>query len=233
LELERGAPGRMVRTLTIARITDGLPLSASMDDDSLKHDFPDHKASLRSVLASLCTQTTDMTSLDCSPSTTRGSPFSFHVLLQGEAAFVALADRLYPKKMAYACLQEVARAFAAEASTARVRSAVRPYLFMSFEPQLTAFRKQFADARRENLQNLQSEVVDITRIMTRNIEDMLDRGQRLEKMGFLSNQMREESGRFLRGTRELNWRMLWQTYGPPGVVLAVVLLVLYIWWRFL
>lgn len=66
--------------------------------------------------------------------------------------------------------------------------------------------------------------------MTKNIEDLLYRGDSLEKMGDMSSRLREDSAKYKRAAVRINWELLLKQYGPFGAfgLLIIILLV----WRF-
>lgn len=83
--------------------------------------------------------------------------------------------------------------------------------------------------------------------MTKNIEDLLYRGDSLERMGELSGRLREDSKKYKRAAVRINWELLVKQvsasvspcpylnlttskYGPfAGAGLFMIIL---IWWRF-
>ena len=74
---------------------------------------------------------------------------------------------------------------------------------------------------------LNEDLHDVTRIMTRNIQDVLGRQEALNRMSEMSSQLVSDSNKYLKGTKHLNWQAMYRKYGPPGIVLLVVLLVIY------
>jgi vesicle transport protein SEC22 len=66
--------------------------------------------------------------------------------------------------------------------------------------------------------------------MTKNIEDLLYRGDSLEKMGDMSSRLREDSAKYKRAAVRINWELLLKQYGPfAGLGLVILLLLV---WRF-
>ena len=66
--------------------------------------------------------------------------------------------------------------------------------------------------------------------MTKNIEDLLYRGDSLERMGDMSQRLREDSKKYRKAAVRINWELLLKQYGPFGA-LGLIMLTL-IWWRF-
>ncbi len=66
--------------------------------------------------------------------------------------------------------------------------------------------------------------------MTKNINDLLYRGDSLEKMGDLSSRLKEDSAKYKRAAVKMNWELLLKQYGPFAGLGLVILILL--WWRF-
>lgn len=90
-------------------------------------------------------------------------------------------------------------------------------------------KKIYQDTRTQsNLDRLNNDLQDVTRIMTKNMEDLLWRGDSLNRMNTMSEKLRGESLRYRREARDLNLQALYRKYGLPVVVLLGIFLVLYL-----
>jgi len=92
-------------------------------------------------------------------------------------------------------------------------------------------KRTYQDTRAtQNLDKLNDDLKDVTRVMTKNIEDLLYRGDSLERMGDLSSKLKEDSKKYRKAARRINWELLLKQYGPIGGVILLILFLL--WWRF-
>lgn len=69
--------------------------------------------------------------------------------------------------------------------------------------------------------------------MSKNIQEVLGRGEQLDRMSNASEQLLSRSKGYLKDSRQLNWNAFYQKYGPPIIVIGVVGLVFYLrvfWW---
>jgi vesicle transport protein SEC22 len=48
----------------------------------------------------------------------------------------------------------------------------------------------------------------VTKVMTKNIEDLLYRGDSLERMGEMSGRLREDSKKYRKAAVRINWELL-------------------------
>jgi C4-dicarboxylate-specific signal transduction histidine kinase len=58
------------------------------------------------------------------------------------------------------------------------------------------------------LDKLNDELKDVTKVMTKNIEDLLYRGDSLERMGDISSRLREDSRKYKKAAVRINWELL-------------------------
>jgi hypothetical protein len=69
--------------------------------------------------------------------------------------------------------------------------------------------KTYQDSRAtQNLDKLNDELKDVTKVMTKNIEDLLYRGDSLERMGDISSRLREDSRKYRKAAVRINWELL-------------------------
>ncbi len=99
---------------------------------------------------------------------------------------------------------------------------------MEFDNFIAKTRTTYADARAaQNLDKLNDELRDVTKVMTKNIEDLLYRGDSLEKMGEISSRLRDDSKKYRRAAVRINWELLLKQYGPFAGLGLFVLLFIY------
>ena len=223
-------PKSSIRSVIIARVSDGLPLCAVMDnDEELDNEFPEHKSQTKALIKSLATQLEPLCSLE-----SKDGSFFFHVMLASNIGFICLCDKSYPKKLAFSFLNDLHKNFASEYTSDQVEATTRPYAFIKFEGTVNRLSKSFQDARaRENMKRLHDELTDISHVMTSNIQQVLERGNKLEHMSLLSENLSADSKRYMRDTRYLNLQALYQKYGPLILVISVVIFLIYIYFRFI
>jgi len=116
-------------------------------------------------------------------------------------------------------------------STQYLSPTLRPYAFVEFDTFIQRTKKTYQDSRAtQNLDKLNSELKDVTKVMTKNIEDLLYRGDSLERMGDMSQRLREDSRKYRKAAVRINWELLLKQYGPFGAVGLIMLV--FVWWRF-
>ncbi len=99
--------------------------------------------------------------------------------------YLALCDKSYPKKLAFSYLEEIQQEFQASHGH-EIGTVARPYACVKFDSVIQRAKKQYKDARAQrNLNKLNEELGDVTRIMNKNIQDVLGRGEQLDRSIFL------------------------------------------------
>lgn len=115
--------------------------------------------------------------------------------------------------------------------------------------QIQRTKRLYQDTRTQsNLDRLNEDLGEVTRVMTRNMEDLLSRGTSLEReqwlpsdritplmsacagMSTMSSSLRDESLKYRKAAWKINRDALIRQYLPIGIIGLMFILV--VWWRF-
>lgn len=151
----------------------------------------------------------------------------FHYYIEFGVCYLCICHKSYPKKLAFQYLEEIQKEFHIQYGQEMQRVA-RPYAFVKFDSFIQKTKKQYQDSRTEqNLQRLNDDLTDVTRIMTKNVQDVLGRGERLDLMSQQAENLKIHASKYHKDSRQLNWNILLQRYGLPlMVILSVIILLL-------
>ncbi|KAM5457857.1 SNAP receptor [Microsporum canis] len=214
----------MVISTQISRL-DGLMLAASVDNEQAESELSDVKSQTKQIVARLNRNSEQQASIS-------SGRYSLHYIIQDDICFLCIADQSYPRKLAFTYLSDIASEFFTTYSpTQYLSSTLRPYAFVEFDSFIQRTKKTYQDSRAtQNINKLNDELKDVTKVMTKNIEDLLYRGDSLERMGEMSGRLREDSKKYRKAAVRINWELLIKQYGPfVGVGFIFIVL---IWWRF-
>lgn len=190
---------------------------------------------------------------------------------------MCICDSSYPRKLAFSYLDELSKEFQRSYGD-KIDSATRPYAFMGFgkclrrrlprasplieDTFISKTTRLYRDSRSltqgagpssapsSQLDQLNDNLKDVTRIMTKNMEDLLWRGDSLDRespsspvsrrdtcrlilkigMSHLSTSLRAESVKYRKAARNINLQALIRKWAPIGGI--GFFFVLFIWWRF-
>ncbi|SPO00708.1 related to synaptobrevin SEC22 [Cephalotrichum gorgonifer] len=203
----------------------GLMLCASVDDEQAEESLGEVKSQVRQVLRKLTRNSEAQASIE-------SGQYTIHYMIDSDVVFLCISERSYPRKLAFTYLSDLAREFlTTHPATALHSMSLRPYAYMDFDTFITRTKATYSDARAsQNLDRLNDELRDVTQVMTKNIEDLLYRGDSLERMGELSSRLRDDSKKYKRAAVRINWELLLKQYGPFGALGFII--IVFFWWRF-
>lgn len=164
--------------------------------------------------------------------TIESGSFNIHYLISNSIIYLCICEKSYPRKLAFSYLSEVSREFNNSHAQEALSSSARPYGFSSFDNFLSKTKKIYQDQRAQsNIDKLNNDLADVKKVMTKNIEDLLYRGDSLDKMSDLSSSLRNDSIKYRKKAQRINLEALIRQYIP--VVGAGLFVVFLIWYMFL
>ena len=148
--------------------------------------------------------------------------FDSSYLISGDLCFLCICERSYPRKLAFTYLSDLSQEFTTIYQPQQYLSPTcRPYAFVEFDTFIQRTKKTYQDSRAtQNLDKLNDELKDVTKVMTKNIEDLLYRGDSLERMGDISSRLREDSRKYKKAAVRINWELLLKQVSSMVIFLA-------------
>lgn len=202
----------------------GLPLCASVDDDG-DQLLSDQRKKVKMVVTRLTPQS-------ASEATLESGSYEIHYLKVSLVVYFVICEKGYPRNLAFSYLNDVAQEFEHSHGGECSKPTVRPYAFVSFDNFLQKTKKSYSNKKvQDNLDQLNQEVVGVKQIMSKNIEDLLYRGDSLDKMSDMSANLKESSKKYRKSAHKINIDLLISQYAPFALV--GLFFVFLIWWIFL
>ncbi|KAJ6627541.1 protein transport protein Sec22 [Mycena sp. CBHHK59/15] len=211
----------MVRSTIIVRASDALPLAASVDDEQTEQALQEHKQQSKLIFRRITPNSEPRCSIE-------SGLYTLHYLIIDNVMFLTIADKSYPRKLAFSYLDELSKEFAT--TYGPKVEAVRNHTFMSKTARLYRDTRTASAASGSGLDKLNDDLQDVTRIMTKNMEELLWRGDSLDRMSHLSTSLRSESEKYRKAARNINLHAMLRQYAPLGAIGLVFLIILY--WKF-
>ncbi|KAI4912127.1 uncharacterized protein J4E92_010172 [Alternaria infectoria] len=192
----------MIKHTIISRL-DGLHLVASVDNNQNDAEFIEATNKVKMLQRRLNRNAEQQASIE-------SGNYTFHYIIEGDLCFLCICDRSYPRKLAFTYLSDLQREFTTTYQPQQYLSPTcRPYEFVGFDQFIQSTKKTYQDSRAtQNLDKLNDELKDVTKVMTKNIEDLLYRGDSLERMGDISSRLREDSRKYKKAAVRINWELL-------------------------
>mmetsp|Transcript_7109 Transcript_7109/g.29579 ORF Transcript_7109/g.29579 Transcript_7109/m.29579 type:complete len:229 (-) Transcript_7109:607-1293(-) len=223
----------MILLAFISRVSDGMLLVASMDtmrsaDARASDETLDvYKSQARQIIKQL----TPSAAAKCS---IESGPYVFHYLISDGVCYLALTRKGYPKQLMFRYLEEVCEAFVDDLKREHgdwrtaVQTAARPYAFIKFDKTLQRKRKEYGDpSNRSNQTKIDEDIADIHNIMKRNIDQVLNRGEKLDRLVETTSSLKDEAHKYKWGAKKFSAMVLWQQYAPLVAIGALLLFVLW------
>ncbi|GAM19218.1 hypothetical protein SAMD00019534_023930 [Acytostelium subglobosum LB1] len=214
----------MVLFAMLSRI-DGLMLSESMDtsqNDSFDKTYRDQAKMIFSKLSRVSEKAMTLDT----------DKYYFAYIIENDVCYLCLCERSYPKKLAFHFLEELYKEFDTSYG-AEVALAKRPYHFVKFETFITKTKKLYKDTRSQrNLSDVSFELRDVQKIMTKNIRDIVGRGEKLNDVNQKSEMLLADSMRYEKQTIDLASKLFFKKYGPLLILLLffVLLYIRFAYW---
>lgn len=211
---------------TIVRVKDALPLAASVqEDEQAGRSLTDYQSQAKQLFRRI--------SLDpAAPSrcSLESGPYIFHYIIERGVCFLILCDRSFSKRLAFQYLEDLQTEFNSQFG-ARVETVARPYSFIEFDTYIQKARKSYMDSRaRKNLNNINTELQDVHRIMVQNIDDVLQRGEKLSELDNKASNLSFVSQKYRKDAAYLNLRSSYAKIAAIVIVVIVFLLFFRFWW---
>ncbi|KAG6832879.1 hypothetical protein H0H92_004763 [Tricholoma furcatifolium] len=204
----------MVRSTIIVRASDALPLAASVDDEQTEQSLQEHKQQAKLIFRRITPNSEPRCSIE-------SGQYTLHYLISENVVFLTIADKSYPRKLAFSYLDELSKEFATTYGP-KVETVRKPYAFVGFDTFMSKTARLYRDTRTatatSSLDRLNDDLQDVTRIMTKNMEELLWRGDSLDRMSHLSTSLRSESEKYRKAARNINFNAMIRQYAPLGAV---------------
>ncbi|ODQ82278.1 hypothetical protein BABINDRAFT_30999 [Babjeviella inositovora NRRL Y-12698] len=214
----------MVKSTLIYR-NDALPLCGSVDDDA-EAGLLEQKKKCKLIISRITPNSESQASIES------GSNYVIHYLIKDSIVYLVICDKSYSRKLAFSYLDEISNEFTKLYGPETMNPDVRPFAFAKFDSFLGKTKKVYQDARAQsNLDRLNNDLADVKKVMTKNIEDLLYRGDSLDKMTDLSSSLRAESKKYRKSAQKINFDAMIRQYVP--IACASFIFVFLLWYTLL
>lgn len=208
----------------IARASDGVPLSASIqDDEQSDKDLNDYQHRAKKIFRKLSPQSPPRCSIE-SP------PLVFHYIIEGGVCYLGLCEPNYSPGLAFKYLETVHQEFS-EQHGQEIYKAMRPYHFIEFGTEINRIKRNFQDGqsrRGSQLRDISDQLQGVQHIMFENIDAVLQRGELIENLSKRASILVDSSKMFRKEARFLNLR----TSVAAKIAILVFVLIFIVFLRF-
>ncbi|XP_066256940.1 vesicle-trafficking protein SEC22b-B [Euwallacea similis] len=206
----------------IARVADGLPLAATMqEDEQTGRNILDYQNQAKLLFRKLSSQSPPKCSIET-------GPYLFHYLIEYDVCYLVLCEKAFSKRLAYSYLEDIAQEFHSQYGR-KVNTVTRPYTFIEFDTYIQKAKKQFSDSRsRRNLNVINNQLQDVQRIMVQNIDDVLQRGTVLSELDTKTQNLSMLTQKYKKDATYLNKKSMYVKAAIGGIVILVFVLYFFV-----
>uniref|UniRef100_A0A0E0BZM0 Longin domain-containing protein n=1 Tax=Oryza meridionalis TaxID=40149 RepID=A0A0E0BZM0_9ORYZ len=149
-------------------------------------------------------------------------------IIEGHVCYLTMCDRSYPKKLAFQYFEDLKNEFE-RVSGNQIETAARPYAFIKFDTFIQKTKKLYLDTRTQrNLVKLNDELYEVHQIMTRNVQEVLGVGEKLDQVSEMSNRLTSDTRIYAEKAKDLNRQALICKYAPVAIVIGIVLMLFWV-----
>ncbi|CRG94258.1 SNARE protein, putative [Plasmodium gallinaceum] len=215
----------MCDVVLLCRVSDGMTLvETNSETKNLSHKLE---------LKKLCKKLESFPNL-C---TITSNQFNYHFLIENGIAYIAVFPITYPKKLAFLFLNDICKQFNEElmiqygTHSIDYRSIIetieKPYSFIKFDRKITKIKQEYKDPRSNiAIKKLNESLNEVSYIMKKNIDEILQRGENLEDVGRKAFNLKYESEKFKKVSRVLSLKHSLYQYGILFAILIFFLLII-------
>lgn len=214
----------MILLTMVARVADGLPLAASIQEDEQSgRDLQQYQSQAKQLCRRLNAQSPDRCTLEA-------GGLNFHYFIALGVCYLTLCEASFPKKLAFAYLEALHNEFNDQYGR-RVPTVTRPYSFIEFDTYIQKTKKSYVDSRaRRNLGSINTELQDVQRIMVANIEEVLQRGEALSALDTKASNLSTLSKKYRSDAKYLNTRSTYAKVAAVAVCFITLIIYVRFWW---
>ena len=206
----------------VGRVLDGMILVATQD---YSPDIESYKDAAKKLIKNLKPNSPNRCTIEI-------HSYYFHYTLDSTVIYLTLCERGYPRKLAFSYLEQLQAEFTKQYSIDEILRFSRPYAAINFDPTLAKIRRTYLDPNTpNNVKKLNSELLEIHNIMSANINEVLQRGEKLDLIQERSSTLLQESKKFEKYAKYINLQQLYKTWAPIIGVLLFFIAIIY--WRFI
>lgn len=172
---------------------------------------------------------------DPSPPVSSDLDYFFHVLHVDLVFYVCLSDDSQARKQAinFSFLDQVHQEFSSQYASHKIKRANAYSMEKSFSPQLRSIMHHYntnhsSMGRDQNVEALHAQVDDLKAVMGRNINIMLNRGEKLDDMVEQSEMLMDEANVFKKTSKDLKNTVWWQNQKYILLIGSCVLALIYL-----
>lgn len=140
--------------------------------------------------------------------------YNFHYKYSGTHVFLCVADREYPMRVCFAFLDDIEQRFLQ--GSRNLRGMLKERI---------AFHN---DTKNDKVMRVQGQIEEVKGVMVRNIDSVLERGEKIEVLAEKSEDLSKNANLFKKQGTQLKRAMWWKNFKLQLLIIFIILLVIFV-----
>lgn len=157
--------------------------------------------------------------------------YVFHYIVENGICYLCMSDELNKHRIPFAFLEDTKDTFLRKFSLETAQSAIAFAMNEEFKAVLTErmgyYNSETADRSIDNIGTVKSQIDEVKDVMIQNIEQVLERGEKIELLVDKSDQLNQQAFRFESSSRSLRRTLYWRQMRCRAMVGVGILITLY------
>ncbi|RHZ63262.1 hypothetical protein Glove_330g35 [Diversispora epigaea] len=153
--------------------------------------------------------------------------YLFHYICEDGLTYMCMADDSFGRRIPFLFLQDIKERFLVTYSKDRATTAV-PYGMNEFSKVIQKQMEHFSDvSHADRIKKVHGEIEQVKDVMTRNIEQVLERGERIEILVDKTDNLNQQAFAFKKRSTALKRSMWWKNTKLLILLVFVIILITY------
>ncbi|CAG8538452.1 4752_t:CDS:2 [Diversispora eburnea] len=153
--------------------------------------------------------------------------YLFHYICEDGLTYMCMADDTFGRRIPFLFLQDIKERFLATYSKERATTAL-PYGLNEFSKVIAKQMEHFSDvSQADRIKKVHGEIEQVKDVMTRNIEQVLERGERIEILVDKTDNLNQQAFAFKKRSTALKRSMWWKNTKLLILLVFVIILITY------
>lgn len=153
--------------------------------------------------------------------------YMFHYLTEDELTYLCMTDRDFTRSSAFDFLQDVKKRFIATYGE-RAKTAIAFAFNADFQRVLQQLMEKYNSPKTDKLAKVQEDINVVKDIMIKNIDKVLERGEKIELLVDKTEVLDQHALKFKRSSGALRRSMWWKNVKLTIVIVIIVAVIIYI-----
>jgi vesicle-associated membrane protein 7 len=158
--------------------------------------------------------------------------YTFHYIVEGGICYLCMSDEVSKHRIPYAFLQDMKDRFVAryglDAPLLGIAFSYNEEFSKVLDERMAFYNSGAAEAGIDNIGAVKSQIEDVKSVMVQNIEQVLERGEKIELLVDKTDRLNQQAFRFESSSRSLRRALHWRQMRCYASIAAAVLFLVFI-----